>query len=308
MAADGLLKSGLKLIGAKTGQTKDSGRKKMYACEPPNVVTYVEPFLGSGNVLVGKQRHKVEIVGDLNREMIMFFHAMQLQPMDLLPKLMEHVARIELGGAEYFHQIRRSPPEEGFLDVCAWYYIVNKYSFNGIVRFNNKGECNSTFCGTTRGRGVYDSDWYSKVVERVDNVHFFCTDYGALLDLANGHPTVNSLVAGVRAPDPETTWVVMDPPYYEVFTKYNKISFKPEDHERMVAYLREAKYRWLVTINDQPAVRELYKGFNFYEHGVFYSCSQTAAGRGVAAELIITNYDIDRDKFHSIISTTGSSR
>lgn len=276
----------------------------MYACEPEGMATYVEPFLGSGAVLCGSPQHNVEVVGDVNEYVINFFKVMQEQPARLLDSILNNIQRMEEGQAEFFHQIRRSPPTSADhpmysgtvadlrLDWAVWYYLINKYSFNGIVRFNEKGECNSTYCTTTRGRGVYDADWFNRVRDRIQGVTFVNTDYSDLLRYADG----GYLEWYAPVPDPEKTWVVLDPPYYEVFTKYNKISFTVEDHIRLRDHLAAGTYKWLLTINDVPGVRELYAGFNFLEHEIFYSCSQTAAGRGNNKELIITNYDVDTCK------------
>lgn len=305
LAADQLLKSGLKLIGAKVGQTKFSGRKKIYLCEPPGVSTYVEPFLGSGSVLVGKRHHIDEVAGDVNPYVINFYQQMQERPQDLLERLLDGVKRMEAGEAEYFHDIRSNPPESGALDRAVWYYLVNKYCFNGIVRFNNAGECNSTYCSTVKGRGIYDQDWYWQVVDRVQGVHFFNEGYASLLSYANGGHLARKLVK----PDPKNTWVVLDPPYFEVFTKYNRVSFNPTDHLKLAETLKQAKYKWLLTINDRPEVRELYKHCNLLEHEIFYSCSQTAAGRGQNKELIVTNYDVCKtklEKFSSLMLETSS--
>ena len=50
------------------------------------------------------------------------------------------------------------------------------------------------------------------------------------------------------------------------------------------------KGKFLLTINDHPLARELYKGFNIKEVKVNYSISKEKEARGKYNELIITNY------------------
>lgn len=302
LGADGQLKSGLKLIGAKLGQKKQSGRLRMYACEPEGVETYVEPFLGSGNVLVGKPVHPIEVVGDINHYVINFYKALQTHPEQMYPVIERHVRLMEEGGAEYFKQLRDNPPKEWSVEGCAWYYAINKYCFNGIVRFNEKGECNSSYCGTTKGRGIYTLDWYLQVVKRVEKVHFRNDNYWNLLDWANEQHKWSRIASGKA----QTTWVVLDPPYWEVFTKYDKVSFSKDDHRMMHERLKDAKYKWLLTINDVPEVRELYSDFNFIAHDIFYCCSQTPSGRGNSKELIITNYEVNQTKLRTLLESVGA--
>lgn len=278
VGADGLLKSGLKLIGAKLGQNKESPRKKIYVLEPPNTKTYIEPFLGTGNVLMGKTKHETEILGDLNPYVVMFYRAMKENPERLFDLINVHNNRIS---EDYWKKFRDmgvmllDPPTVG-----AWYYIINKYANNGIVRFNKSGRCNSTFCKTLTGRGIYDREWFDKVADRVKDVSFYNKPYQDLLALSQNF-------------NPEETWIFCDPPYIEVETKYDKIDFKIKDHEALRDELAKLNCRWLLTINDHPLARELYKDFNIIEHGIHYSCSNTKKGRGVRPELFIANYDIE---------------
>jgi DNA adenine methylase len=55
---------------------------------------------------------------------------------------------------------------------------------------------------------------------------------------------------------------------------------------------KQAKGKWLYTINDDEYIRELFKDFNIMNHEVYYGICKTYNGRKDFSELIITNYDV----------------
>lgn len=272
-----LLKPGLKLIGAKS-----KVRDLLYVFEPGGVTTYVEPFLGSGAILMGKEPHAEEYVSDINDVLIAFFRNMQRDP-DRLWKEIQGclevvVSLVEQEGTEGWKKFTRLEPRRRGPSWSAWFYCVTKLAMNGIFRRRGgNGPCNSSWCQTTKGRGLYTREWFDAVYKRIKNVRFYMAEYRALLELVN-------------RPD---AWVVLDPPYRDCLTTYNGISFDDAAHVELRDALRVSRSKWLLTINDDPFVRDLYTGFNLVPHGVFYSCSQTVAGRSMRPELIITNYDIE---------------
>lgn len=282
--ADGFLKPGLKLIGAKQGFSKRSGRSIIYKLLPPQnpykINTYVEPFLGSGAILIGKQeQHDHEWVNDLNPYVINFYRMMQRHPNELwehIEGLTEYMGKGHDANSpayKFFHWLRdHQEPPNGILGAV-WYYLINKYCMNGIVRFNADGVCNSAWAKTYAGRGIYNREWFDLVCKRIANVEFTNLPYQKVLNQVD-----------------DDAIVVIDPPYQGVFTSYNGLKFDNTNHFELAGWLRVADYKWLLTINDTPLIRRLYAGFKQREVKLTYSCSQTVKGRGEKPELFITNY------------------
>lgn len=285
-APDGFMKSGLKLIGAKTNQSKVSGRSLIYEMLPTDVDAYFEPFLGSGACLVGKEKQPYEYVSDLNPYVINFFNQMKQDP-DALWELIEGMTEYILREHDrtqpyykYFHFLRDSqePPDGPYGAV--WFYLISKLANNGIFRFNKSGKCNSSWCKQYKGRGFFTRDWYDRVYERIKHVQFRHCRYQDTLDWSEDFGD-----RGVA---------LLDPPYYEVQTTYNGTAFTARDHYRLCARLQTLKCKWLLTINDHPTVRHIYNlpGIHMREVMINYSCSNTNEGRGKKPELFITNYPV----------------
>lgn len=88
--------------------------------------------------------------------------------------------------------------------------------------------------------------------------------------------------------DREHSFFFCDPPYIETCGYGNK--FGEEEHRLLANKLKEINGEFLLTINDHPLARELYKEFNIKEVEVNYSLSRETKARGKYKELIITNY------------------
>ena len=269
-----LLKPPLKLIGAKT---KVRGQLYHYF---PEHTTYVEPFMGTAGVLIGKPKSNLEITGDKEWESYNFYKILQERPEDFWDnywKSYKHMINMgEEHGRIFFEAYKDTLNLSNIpnLELAVAYYFVNKLAMNGIFRRNKTGKVNSSYCQTIKGRGFMDRHWFDLVLERIKEVQFLHEDYSV---------TIRKQIPGA--------FTFVDPPYRECKTTYNGVKFTDADHELLKDMLEVHCDKWMLTINDDEWVRGLYKGYNFCSWDVNYSCSQTPSGRGNHPELIITNYD-----------------
>lgn len=268
-----ILKSLIKMIG---GKSKSRDLIYQYMPREESYQYFIEPFMGSCTVSMGMSPSPVEIVGDLNPYGINFYRFVRNDPWSLFEGVNRALKGLDkekwLGIRDTLNDPYLKP-----LDKAVAYYIVNKASMNAVVRFNLKGECNSSYCGQTSARGWMTWEWLWKVHKRVQDVSFLNSDWMTSMEVAND----------------EDTFAYLDPPYYEVFTLYDKIRFSKEDHWDMANYLTNFKGKFLLSLNDVPEVRDLYKDFYLYPIQIHYSVSQTASGRGFKSELLISNYSCD---------------
>ncbi len=63
-----------------------------------------------------------------------------------------------------------------------------------------------------------------------------------------------------------------------------------EHHRKLLELLSNVKGKFMLSINDHPAVREWYAPFYMEEVETRYTLSKQVTGRQPAKELIITNY------------------
>lgn len=265
------LRSVVKIIGGKTKL-----RDKIYSLMPESYDKYIEPFIGSATVLIGKEKTKNEVVGDIFPYTINFFKCIQQDPNWFFHCISQDLLELQEGGKEQFISLRDSIKASIKIpdfEQASYYYLINKSCTNGIVRFNLKGKCNSSYCGTTHGRGWITKEWMDAVYERIKDVKFIQADYSKLLDMGT-----------------KDSFAYIDAPYYKVWTSYGAGRFTVEDHLELKEQLDNFPGRWLQSINDHPEIRELYKDYNILEVQTPWSCSNTVNGRGIKTELIIKNY------------------
>ena len=107
----------------------------------------------------------------------------------------------------------------------------------------------------------------------------------------------------IRQYDRKTTFFYCDPPYYEA-ERYYRVAFTEKDHRRLHKALRHVRGYAMVSYNNTPFVRELYKDFYIFLTERSDPLSQTEGKR--YEELIITNYDPRRHGSQMSIDLSGT--
>ncbi len=100
----------------------------------------------------------------------------------------------------------------------------------------------------------------------------------------------------IRQYDRPGAFLYADPPYYDAESFY-AVGFPKENHERLRDTLKLAEGYVMVSYNNAPEVRELYKDFYIYLTTRPHSMSKKEGA--VYEELIITNYDPTKQKKNS---------
>lgn len=89
--------------------------------------------------------------------------------------------------------------------------------------------------------------------------------------------------------DRKTTLFYLDPPYYG--TAGYSVPFKAPDYDRVVQVLKGISGRFILSINDVPETRALFKDFEIRTAKVKYCVGRSAASRKPdRGELLVTNF------------------
>jgi DNA adenine methylase len=126
-------------------------------------------------------------------------------------------------------------------EAAALFYYLNRTGFNGLCRFNSRGEFNVPF-----GR-------YARICYKRD----FSAYRDALTDWRFAHGDFESL------PLARTDFIYADPPYDVEFTSYSKGGFSWDDQVRTAAWL--AQHRGPVILVNQATARieKVYRELGF---------------------------------------------
>ena len=86
-----------------------------------------------------------------------------------------------------------------------------------------------------------------------------------------------------------------DPPYFTTEKMY-QCRFTPDDHLRLFRVLSSIKGKVLLSYNDCPEVKEIYKDFYFYSFKRIHSMAQKYEAGKEFGEILIANYDLTERK------------
>lgn len=175
-----------------------------------NIHTWIEPFLGSGIVAFNCPKQiKQVICGDINPHVIRLYEMLRDNkdlPGYARERLLCMSDLLKERGEEYYLSIRNSFNKE---KEIINFLFLSRTCFNGMMRFNKKGEWNLPFCKNNDKLSeklineLYDEMVALQKIMKEKEFLFFCQSYEETLKYADS----NSII-------------YCDPPYYGLNTTY----------------------------------------------------------------------------------------
>lgn len=87
-------------------------------------------------------------------------------------------------------------------------------------------------------------------------------------------------------------FMYLDPPYYQCEDYYGKGIFSRDDFQKLAELLEQTPSKFILSINDAPEIRDVFKSFNIRTVHTTYSAGG-ADKKKTVQELLIMNYDPD---------------
>ena len=219
---------------------------------------YIEVFGGAGWVLFAKDRHAVmEVYNDVNGNLVNLFRCVKYHP----DELQKELDWILMSREMFFDAIQES---RGLTDIqkAARFWISLKESF---------GSDGSSF--GVRPKNMQKAvEFLREASARLQSVVIEAVDFEQLL----------------KTYDRPDALIYLDPPYFEA-EKYYPDRFNPDDHIRLRDALKRIKGKFVLSYNDCPEIRELYKAYNIIAVERQDSLVTKNGGR-MYKEVIIKNY------------------
>lgn len=225
---------------------------------------YVEPFVGMGGVFLRRPfRAKSEVINDINRDVATLFRVLQRHFVPFMDMLRWQVT----SRAEFERLSAASADTLTDLERAARFLYLQRTSFGGKVCGRNFGV--SVSCGA-RFDVTKLSSMLEEVHERLAGVVIEALPFGRLIEVY----------------DRPTTLFYLDPPYWDCEWDYGPGVFGKADFEVMATQLAAIKGRFVLSLNDRPEVRSVFKAFHLEEVEANYSLNGKVQGK--AAELLIS--------------------
>lgn len=214
---------------------------------PSECVRLIEPFAGGGNVFLNTD-YREYILGDANKDLICLYESIKSLPSVLIDKLHELWQK---SSSHDYYKIR-----EAFNKMdSAWYkaalfVYLNRHGFNGLCRYNAKGEFNVPF-GDIKNPYLPEAEIVAMSKKLNDcQVQLINDDFENVMRLATPGATV-----------------YCDPPYVPIsatssFTSYARGGFDMADQVRLAGLAEELSGKGVFVAihnHDLPVTRELYR-------------------------------------------------
>lgn len=229
----------------------------------PKHTTYVEAFAGGAQVLFKKEPSKVEVLNDLDGEIVNFYRVCQSHHEELL-----RYFRFALVSRTWFGLHKATNPES-LTDIqrAARYLYILKGSFASLV-------CNPNYHYHVVQPPGFNLERLPELIEkahqRLKRVQIESLPYHEIL---------------LRYDRPATLFY-LDPPYWG--RKLYRYNFTEADFVGFEERLRKLKGKFVLSLNDLPEVRALFRRFRIRPVELAYT-SQKKAGR-LYKEVLITNF------------------
>ncbi len=232
----------------------------------PEHITYVEAFAGGAQVLFHKPPSNVEVLNDLDFDIVNFFRVCQWHYEELVRYLRYCLASRQL------HELHVKTDPGTLTDIqrAGRFFYLQKNSFGGLVvkrKFHY---------------GVTQPSNYNleRIPEIIENAH------NRLQRVQIESLPYEQVFAKYDRP---STVFYLDPPYWRR-ALYNH-NFADGDFVLLEQRLRELKGKFVLSLNDLPDVRSLFKNFHILPADIAYTARRGAGKR--FEEVLITNFPVE---------------
>lgn len=287
-----IIKSPVSWMGNKT-----SILHILYALFPLSYGRYIEPFGGSGAVLLGKAvPDKFEVYNDYNANLVNLFRCMRDRPMEFIREL----GFLNLNARDDFVVLKRFFEKQEFTDE----FLKQELDLTNILLPAPKASEIRLLYKTAKEdydlrravmflklvRYSYSSGGKSYASQPFNIASLFSLIEQLAKRLANAIIENQDFEVLIRHYDRPDAFTYCDPPYFTSEYVY-ECGFTWDDHVRLHRALAEAKGKWLVSYNDCPEIRKLYQDYNQFGFKRIHSMVQKYEAGKEFPELLIGNYD-----------------
>jgi len=243
----------------------------------------VEPFAGSCAVMMNTNYDEY-LIADVNPDLVNLYKVMTYHTDAFLNELEILFSAGAQGETEsravYFYAVRDAFNVSGrafgdeSVEAAARFMYLNRHCFNGLCRYNRRGQFNVPF-GKYK-KPYFPADEVRAFAEKAKRATFIAAHYAETLDL-------------VRDGDV----VYCDPPYLTEagnFTAYTEGGFSHMDQGRLARKLRRLARKGISVVasnSDVNTVHYLYAGFEVVRLNAPRSVGAAAASQKVAPELVL---------------------
>jgi DNA adenine methylase len=240
----------------------------------PKIVTripehhcYCEVFAGAAWMLFKKEESKVEIINDINTDLATLYRVVK----NHLDEFIRYLKWILVSRDEFARFRAENPDSLTDIQRAVRFYYLLRNGYGSKVR-------KPTFSISTLRRSNFN---LLRLEEELSMVH---------LRLARVYIENMNYESLIPRFDRAETFFYLDPPYYGFEDYYGDDVFYREDFIKIRDILVRIKGKFVLSINDVPEIRKLFKDFYIETEQTTYLTAGADKKKKVT-ELLISNYD-----------------
>ena len=226
----------------------------------PQHSIYCEVFAGAGWIFFKKEPAKNEILNDLDSDLISFYRILQNHLEEFLRQF-----KWLLQSREWFDDWKDQLDGRGLTDIqrAARYYYLQRLCFGGKVSSRNFG------VSPERPRRIN----LVRLEEELSEVHLRLS--GVVIENLSWENFISRY-------DRPGTFFYLDPPYFEAPCYKHNLVY--EDYVKLADVLKSIKGSFILSLNDHPKMRDVFKNFDVKPVQLNYS---VGTEKTTGSELII---------------------
>lgn len=227
-------------------------------------VCYVEEFVGGGSMFFLRQAAEVEVLNDANNELINLYRVVKNHLEEFIRQF-----KFALSSRKLFEWAKETPPEV-LTDIqrAARFLYIQKLAYGSKVTGQTFGVSPSS---PPRFNILRLEDDLSQAHLRLARVWIEHLDWHECL---------------IKY-DRDYTLHFMDPPYYEL--EGYGIPFPIDEYRKIAESMRAMKGSAILTINDHPEMKRVFKGFTAETVEIDYTIGGSGTGKK-RREMIVRNW------------------
>ncbi|OOR97105.1 DNA adenine methylase [Canicola haemoglobinophilus] len=243
---------------------------------PKDKTCLIEPFVGAGSVFLNTDFERYVLI-DINPDLIHLFNIVKQDVQHYIDACKPIFFHPQANTADYYYSRRTEfNLSKNIFERAVLFLYLNRYGFNGLCRYNAKGEFNVPF-------GSYKTHYFPEAelryfAQKAQRAVFICADFQQAFSMLNDNAVI-----------------YCDPPYAPLKQNSNFTSYAGNEfslsHQQNLAQLAkdtalEHKIPVLISNHDTKFTREIYKGAKIKRLKVQRSISQSSHKRIKVNELI----------------------
>lgn len=232
---------------------------------------YAEPYAGGAGVAIELllTGHASEIhLNDLNYPVYAFWHSVLHEPEALCRKISN--VTLSINNWKRQRNILENATSHTHLEVGLAFLFLNRTNRSGIINAGVIGGYDQTGPWKMDARFNREGliERISRIADHAEYIHLYNMDALDFLSAASKTLPTKSLI-------------YLDPPYFKQGKRLYDNFYNPDDHAIIAKRVDKLKHRWLVSYDDAPEIRHLYRKHRQTTHNLQYNAGAVYRGTEV---------------------------